>query len=105
MTNQRTCTTKNPCSQHSLEALRVRRAKLQQEKATAQTLVESTAVAAAVDKAHVAVDKAHTAINKASAGVPRAYSQGFSDGKQATAAAYKAQSWWDRVLNRTPEGF
>ena len=102
MTNQRTCTVKNPCSEHTLEALRARKAeleeKLEHERATAQALVESEAVAAAINKAH-------TAINRASAGVPRAYSLGFSDGKQATVAAYKAQSWWDRLMNRTPDGF
>ena len=101
----RTCTTKNPCSQHNLEALRARRAELEQKRATAQALVESTAVAAAVDKAHVAVSKAHTAINRASASVPRAYSEGVSDGKSIAVAAYKAQSWWDRLMNHKPEGF
>ena len=95
---KRTCTTKNPCSKHSSEGQRARAAELLQEKATAQAVVESTAVAQAVDKAHVA-------INRANASVPRAYSKGVSDGKQATVAAYKAQSWWSRVLNRTPEGF
>ena len=101
MTN-RTCSIKNPCSQHTLEALRLKKVELEQklehEKVTAQALVESTAVAQALDKAH-------TAINRASAGVPRAYSQGFSDGKQSTVAAYKAQGWWSRLLNRTPKGF
>ena len=101
MTN-RTCSIKAPCSQHNLEALRLKKAELEQklehEKAAAQAVVESTAVAQALDKAH-------TAINRASAGVPRAYSQGFSDGKQAAVAAYKAQGWWDRLMNRTPDGF
>ena len=101
MTN-RTCSVKNPCREHTLEALKARKVeleeKLEQERATAQALVDSTAVAAAIEKAHVAT-------NRASAGVPRAYSLGFSDGKQAAVAAYAAQSWWSRLLNRKPEGF